>query len=214
MPISNSAAVVTLPAESDAPRGCRDHDHDKRDEAAAVEGAYRGDHHHSEQQDGQHHHYHQRGRAVDLHTVSLGPRCRGHRSSAERSSPRPRTWLATCRSALWWWRIIKPPAAVDSRIDGRRRRARRCSSLSCSPPIPSSALPRVWLRPALERWTSAPAAEVVARWRELSDTIGKKVRIEIGDRVIEGTARDIDATGRLVVGGEHVSAGSLTVLGG
>jgi BirA family biotin operon repressor/biotin-[acetyl-CoA-carboxylase] ligase len=70
------------------------------------------------------------------------------------------------------------------------------------------------LRPALERWASAPAAEVIARWRELSDTIGKKVRIEIGDRVIEGTARDIDATGRLVVDGEPVSAGSLTVLDG
>ncbi len=70
------------------------------------------------------------------------------------------------------------------------------------------------LQPALERWTSAPAAEVIARWRELSDTIGKKVRVEIGDRVIEGTARDIDATGSLVVDGEHVSAGSLTILRG
>ncbi len=70
------------------------------------------------------------------------------------------------------------------------------------------------LRPAVEHWASAPATQVIARWRDLSDTIGKKVRIEVGDRVVEGTASDIDATGSLVVDGEHVSAGSLTVLSG
>jgi len=70
------------------------------------------------------------------------------------------------------------------------------------------------LVPALERWAAAPAGEVIARWRELSDTIGKRVRIELGDRIVEGIARDIDGAGSLVVGGEHVSAGSLTVLGG
>ena len=70
------------------------------------------------------------------------------------------------------------------------------------------------LRPAIERWSTAPPGEVLARWRELSDTIGKKVRVELPDRVVEGTAQDIDATGNLVVDGELVSAGSLTVLGG
>jgi BirA family biotin operon repressor/biotin-[acetyl-CoA-carboxylase] ligase len=70
------------------------------------------------------------------------------------------------------------------------------------------------LTPALQRWASAPAGEVIARWRELSDTIGKRVRVEVGDRIVEGTARDIDAAGSLVVDGEHVSAGSVTVLGG
>src|SRR5437660_11801045 len=59
------------------------------------------------------------------------------------------------------------------------------------------------LRPALEHWASAPAPQVIARWRDLSDTIGKRVRIEVGDRVVEGTAGDIDATGSLVVDGEH-----------
>jgi BirA family biotin operon repressor/biotin-[acetyl-CoA-carboxylase] ligase len=66
----------------------------------------------------------------------------------------------------------------------------------------------------VERWAQAPAGEVSARWRELSDTIGKRVRVEVGDRIVEGTARDIDAAGSLVVDGEHVSAGSVTVLGG
>jgi BirA family transcriptional regulator, biotin operon repressor / biotin---[acetyl-CoA-carboxylase] ligase len=68
------------------------------------------------------------------------------------------------------------------------------------------------LRPAIERWSSAPAASVLARWRELSDTLGKRVRVELPDRVIEGTANDIDASGALVVDGMLVSAGSLSVL--
>jgi BirA family transcriptional regulator, biotin operon repressor / biotin---[acetyl-CoA-carboxylase] ligase len=70
------------------------------------------------------------------------------------------------------------------------------------------------LRPAIETWSSAPAAQLLARWRALSDTIGKKVRVELPDRVIEGTANDIDASGALVVDGEPVSAGSLSVLDG
>ncbi|HSS93602.1 MAG TPA: bifunctional biotin--[acetyl-CoA-carboxylase] synthetase/biotin operon repressor, partial [Candidatus Dormibacteraeota bacterium] len=70
------------------------------------------------------------------------------------------------------------------------------------------------LRPAIGRWSSAPAEQVVARWRELSDTIGKRVRVELPDRIVEGIAEDIDATGSLVVDGKPVSAGSLTVLGG
>ncbi len=70
------------------------------------------------------------------------------------------------------------------------------------------------LAPAVERWAQAPAGELIARWRELSDTIGKRVRVEVGDRIVEGTARDIDAAGSLVVDGEHFSAGSVTVLGG
>ena len=68
------------------------------------------------------------------------------------------------------------------------------------------------LRPAIERWSSAPAAQVLARWRELSDTLGKKVRVELPDRIVEGTALDIDASGALVVDGVRISAGSLTVL--
>ncbi len=70
------------------------------------------------------------------------------------------------------------------------------------------------LRPAIEAWSSAPAAQLLARWRELSDTIGKKVRVELPDRIVEGTANDIDASGALVVDGVLVSAGSLSVLDG
>jgi len=70
------------------------------------------------------------------------------------------------------------------------------------------------LRHAIETWSSAPAAQLLARWRELSDTIGKKVRVELPDRIVEGTANDIDASGALVVDGVLVSAGSLSVLDG
>lgn len=70
------------------------------------------------------------------------------------------------------------------------------------------------LRIAITRWSAAPAAQVIARWRELSDTIGKRVRVDLPDQVIEGVAQDIDANGNLVVDGLRVSAGSVTVLGG
>ncbi len=70
------------------------------------------------------------------------------------------------------------------------------------------------LRAAMERWASAPAAEVVARWRELSDTIGQKVRVELPDRIVEGTVEDIDEAGNLLVDGTPISAGSVTVLDG
>jgi BirA family biotin operon repressor/biotin-[acetyl-CoA-carboxylase] ligase len=70
------------------------------------------------------------------------------------------------------------------------------------------------LRPAIARWSSVPPDQVLGRWRELSDTIGKRVRIELPGRIVEGTAEDIDATGSLVVDGKPVSAGSLTVLSG
>ena len=65
------------------------------------------------------------------------------------------------------------------------------------------------LRPAVERWSSAPADEVLARWRELSDTLGRRVRVELPDRVFEGIAHDIGAGGELIVDGVVVSAGSV-----
>jgi BirA family biotin operon repressor/biotin-[acetyl-CoA-carboxylase] ligase len=70
------------------------------------------------------------------------------------------------------------------------------------------------LRAAMEYWASAPAAEVIARWRELSDTIGQKVRVELPGRIVEGTVQDIDEAGNLVVDGTPISAGSVTVLSG
>jgi BirA family biotin operon repressor/biotin-[acetyl-CoA-carboxylase] ligase len=65
------------------------------------------------------------------------------------------------------------------------------------------------LRAAILKWGSAPPEEVLARWRQLSDTLGRTVRVELPGRSFEGTAEDIDAHGQLIVDGTIVSAGSV-----
>jgi BirA family biotin operon repressor/biotin-[acetyl-CoA-carboxylase] ligase len=65
------------------------------------------------------------------------------------------------------------------------------------------------LRTAVLKWCSAPPEEILARWRELSDTLGRKVRVELPGRSFEGIAEDIDAHGNLIVDGTIVSAGSV-----
>jgi BirA family biotin operon repressor/biotin-[acetyl-CoA-carboxylase] ligase len=62
-------------------------------------------------------------------------------------------------------------------------------------------------------------AEVLARWRRLSVTTGRLVRVQAGGRVIEGTALDIDDDGALLVvppGGtpQRLLGGDVTVLDG
>ena len=73
-----------------------------------------------------------------------------------------------------------------------------------------SVLERLHL--AVDRWSSATPEDVLARWRELSDTIGKKVRVMLPNRTFEGLAQDINERGELMVDGEPVSAGSVTHL--
>ena len=68
------------------------------------------------------------------------------------------------------------------------------------------------LRPAIERWSSAPPYVVLKRWRELSGTIGRRVRVQLPDRAFEGIAEDINERGELIVDGAVVSAGSVTHL--
>lgn len=65
------------------------------------------------------------------------------------------------------------------------------------------------LRERLARWSVADSAAVLDRWRELSVTLGRTVRVELPGRVIEGVAAGIDEGGALIVGGEHVSAGDV-----
>ena len=65
------------------------------------------------------------------------------------------------------------------------------------------------LRERLAAWTSAPPAAIVQRWRELSDTLGRRVRVELAGRVIEGLAQDIADDGSLIVDGERVSVGDV-----
>jgi BirA family biotin operon repressor/biotin-[acetyl-CoA-carboxylase] ligase len=65
------------------------------------------------------------------------------------------------------------------------------------------------LLPAITRWCSAPPVEVLARWRQLCDTLGRRVRVTLHESSIEGTAQDINDKGELIVDGQTVSAGSL-----
>ncbi len=64
------------------------------------------------------------------------------------------------------------------------------------------------LRAAIDEWASAPPERVLARWRELSDTIGRPVRID----GTEGLAEDIGPNGELIVDGRPFVAGSVTHL--
>jgi BirA family biotin operon repressor/biotin-[acetyl-CoA-carboxylase] ligase len=68
------------------------------------------------------------------------------------------------------------------------------------------------LRPAVQKWRSAPPEDILARWRRLSDTLGRRVRVELPGRSFEGIAEDIDGHGELIVEGTVVSAGSVTQL--
>jgi len=68
--------------------------------------------------------------------------------------------------------------------------------------------------PAVTQWSSASPQEVLARWRELSDTLGRRVRVTLSDRAFEGRAQDINENGELLVDGVAVSAGSITHLAG
>jgi len=68
------------------------------------------------------------------------------------------------------------------------------------------------LRDKIEQWTDVPDEVVLARWRQLSDTLGRRVRVEFSGQAIEGVAQDIGPKGELMVDGKPVVAGSLTLL--
>jgi len=64
------------------------------------------------------------------------------------------------------------------------------------------------LRSRLDVWASAPPDAILGRWRELSATLGRRVRIDS----TEGFAEDIGANGELIVDGRPFVAGSVTQL--
>jgi BirA family biotin operon repressor/biotin-[acetyl-CoA-carboxylase] ligase len=68
------------------------------------------------------------------------------------------------------------------------------------------------LRVLIEAWSRASSAAVIARWRELSETLGHRVRLTLPAQTIEGTAEDISPRGELIIDGVAYSAGSLTHL--
>jgi BirA family biotin operon repressor/biotin-[acetyl-CoA-carboxylase] ligase len=68
------------------------------------------------------------------------------------------------------------------------------------------------LRDELDRWTAADLEQVLTIWRALSDTLGRRVRVDLGERVIEGIAEDIGPAGELIVDGTRVNFGGVTHL--
>jgi biotin-(acetyl-CoA carboxylase) ligase len=68
------------------------------------------------------------------------------------------------------------------------------------------------LSASIELWRAAGPSAVIDRWRQRSDTLGRRVRLTLPGRSIEGIAEDITARGELIIDGETYIAGSLTHL--
>lgn len=64
------------------------------------------------------------------------------------------------------------------------------------------------LIPQMDEWAAAPVEKILRRWRELSVTLGRRVRIDS----TEGFAEDIGAHGELIVDGRPFVAGSVSHL--
>jgi BirA family biotin operon repressor/biotin-[acetyl-CoA-carboxylase] ligase len=61
----------------------------------------------------------------------------------------------------------------------------------------------------LTRWFAAGPAEILAAWRERSDTLGRRVRVLLSGETVEGVAEDIGPDGRLIVDGRPFAAGDV-----
>jgi BirA family transcriptional regulator, biotin operon repressor / biotin---[acetyl-CoA-carboxylase] ligase len=66
----------------------------------------------------------------------------------------------------------------------------------------------VRLRDQVAEWSVTPDSTVITRWRELSATLGRRVRID----GTEGVAQDIGPKGELIVDGRGYVVGSVTHL--
>ncbi|HEX2185947.1 MAG TPA: biotin--[acetyl-CoA-carboxylase] ligase, partial [Chloroflexota bacterium] len=64
--------------------------------------------------------------------------------------------------------------------------------------IDRSTLLDAFLR-RLDSWLAEPQPQLLASYRTRCCTLGRRVRVELGDGVVEGTARGITDTGHLVV---------------
>ncbi len=68
------------------------------------------------------------------------------------------------------------------------------------------------LRGKIKAWTAAPRHVVLGRWRELSATLGRRVRVDVLGAITEGFAEEIGPLGELIVDGKPIVAGSVTHL--
>jgi BirA family biotin operon repressor/biotin-[acetyl-CoA-carboxylase] ligase len=65
------------------------------------------------------------------------------------------------------------------------------------------------LKAELESWFAAADSEVLAAWRTRSDTLGRRVRVELPGETFEGWAEDVAEDGSLLVDGRAVTAGDV-----
>jgi BirA family biotin operon repressor/biotin-[acetyl-CoA-carboxylase] ligase len=70
------------------------------------------------------------------------------------------------------------------------------------------------LQDELEWWLQAGPEQVLVRWRERSDTVGRTVRVELAAESFVGVAEDIDVDGALIVSGRRVPAADVIHLRG
>ena len=68
------------------------------------------------------------------------------------------------------------------------------------------------LRARMQKWSAAGDEQVLDRWRELSATLGRRVRVDVSGRVTEGVAQEVGPQGELIVDGVPFVAGSVTHL--
>lgn len=68
------------------------------------------------------------------------------------------------------------------------------------------------MAPEMTRWFAATGAEILAAWRSRSDTLGRRVRVELPDETFEGIAEDVAPDGSLIVAGRTVPAGDVVHL--
>jgi BirA family transcriptional regulator, biotin operon repressor / biotin---[acetyl-CoA-carboxylase] ligase len=86
-------------------------------------------------------------------------------------------------------------------------------------PVDRGVLVRTLLRELEKSYDllrSGGALATLRRWREMADTLGRPVRVTMGETVVEGLADDVDETGALLVRRrdntvERVVAGELTI---
>ncbi len=69
------------------------------------------------------------------------------------------------------------------------------------------------LSAGLGEWSSASSSRILERWRELSITLGRHVRVELPGHIFEGIAQDVAEDGALIVDGQRVGAGDVIHLG-
>jgi BirA family biotin operon repressor/biotin-[acetyl-CoA-carboxylase] ligase len=64
----------------------------------------------------------------------------------------------------------------------------------------------------MTRWFAAEPALILGAWRDRSDTLGRRVRVQLPGETFEGVAEDIAADGTLIVDGRPFAAGDVVHL--